>query len=86
MEKPEIIAVLKQHITHEIMKAPHLQIEADTSLFSSDLLSSLSIAQIGVFIEIHFNLYIPDPELVPENLDTLSDIADLILRKLADED
>ena len=37
------------------------------------------MAQVGVFIETEFNLYIPDPELTVENMDTVDQITDQIL-------
>jgi acyl carrier protein len=46
------------------------------------MIDSFAMAQIGVFIETEFNLYIPDPDLTVENMDTVDQISDRIISGL----
>jgi acyl carrier protein len=67
----------------ESLKNPEYNLKNDEPLFSSGLIDSFAMAQVGVFIETEFNLYIPDPELTVENMDTVDLITDKILAGLA---
>ena len=82
MTRKEIIENLKTFITKELLKNPDYNLKEDEPLFSNGTIDSFAIAQIGVFIETEFNLYIPDPDLTVENMDTLGQIADRVLAGL----
>jgi acyl carrier protein len=45
-------------------------------------MDSFSLAQVGVFIELEFNVYIPDPELTVDNMNTINDMTAKIMGKL----
>jgi len=47
---------------------------------SGGLIDSFSVAYIAVFIEQTWGVYIPDPELTVENMDTLDLIAARVLQ------
>lgn len=83
MDKKEIVAKLTGFITTELLQNPEYQLKADEVLFSNGTIDSFAIAQIGVFIETEFNLYIPDSELTVENMDSVSQMADSIISGLA---
>jgi len=82
MTRKEIIENLKTFITKELLKNPDYNLKEDEPLFSNGTIDSFAIAQIGVFIETEFNLYIPDPDLTVENMDTLGQIANCVLAGL----
>jgi len=82
MTRKEIIENLKTFITKELLKNPDYNLKEDEPLFSNGTIDSFAIAQIGVFIETEFNLYIPDPDLTVENMDTLGQIANHVLAGL----
>lgn len=83
MDKKEIVAKLTGFITTELLQNPEYPLKADEVLFSNGTIDSFAIAQIGVFIETEFNLYIPDSELTVENMDSVSQMADSIISGLA---
>ncbi len=82
MTRKEIIENLKTFITKELLKNPDYNLKEGEPLFSNGAIDSFAIAQIGVFIETEFNLYIPDPDLTVENMDTLGQITDRVLAGL----
>ena len=47
--------------------------------------SPFAMAQVGVFIETEFDLYIPDPDLTVDNMDTVAQITDRIILGLSEE-
>jgi acyl carrier protein len=69
----------------ELLKNPDYPLKDDEPLFSSGLIDSFAMAQVGVFIETEFNLYIPDPDLTVEAMDTVDLIVSRILTGLAEQ-
>lgn len=82
MDATLIKSRLKQFIVTEIMHNPEYPLRDDEPLITSGLMDSFSLAQIGVFAEIEFNVYIPDAELTVDQMNTLEQMASAILGKL----
>lgn len=85
MDRNEVLQKVRAFTLKELLKNPDYALKNDELLFSSGLIDSFAMAQAGVFIETEFNLYIPDPELTVENMDTVEQITDKILAGLATE-
>lgn len=83
MDRNEVMQKMRAFTLKELLKNPEYALKNDEPLFSSGLIDSFAMAQVGVFIETEFNLYIPDPELIVENMDTVEQITDQILAGLA---
>ncbi|MFZ5855572.1 MAG: acyl carrier protein [Chloroflexota bacterium] len=83
MDRNEALQKVRAFTLKELLKNPEYDLKNDEPLFSSGLIDSFAMAQVGVFIETEFNLYIPDPELTVENMDTVNLITDKILAGLA---
>lgn len=84
MDRNEVLQKVRAFTLKELLKNPGYPLKDEEPLFSSGLIDSFAMAQVGVFIETEFDLYIPDPELTVENMDTPSRITDRILIGLAD--
>jgi acyl carrier protein len=78
--KAEIIESLRRFVCTELMQHPSYPLRNDEPLMSNGLIDSFCVAHIGVFIEQQWGVYIPDPELTVEKMDTLDQIADRVLR------
>ena len=77
----EIKKALKDHILTD--RGGHRNSLADDEpLIESEIIDSLGILKLIAFIEEKFKVTIPDEELIPENFETITDIASLIERKL----
>ena len=85
MERDEIIQKVKDFAVTELLKNPAYDLKEDEALFSSGLIDSFAMAQVGVFIETEFDLYIPDPDLTVDNMDTIAQITDRIISGLEEE-
>lgn len=79
MNENEIKEKLKKFISTEIMNNSEYLIKDDEPLITSGLMDSFSLAQVGVFLEIEFNVYVPDPELTVDNMNTINDIVAKIM-------
>ena len=84
MDRNETMQKVRAFTLKELLKNPDYALKNDEALFSIGLIDSFAMAQVGVFIETEFNLYIPDPELTVENMDTVEQITDKILAGLAE--
>lgn len=59
-------------------------IDEKDSLLETGVIDSTGVLELIAFIEETYGIKIEDEEIVPENLDTILDIAYFIERKLAD--
>lgn len=85
MDRNEVLQKVRAFTLKELLKNPDYALKDNEPMFSSGLIDSFAMAQVGVFIETEFNLYIPDPELTVENMDTVEQITDKILVSLAEQ-
>ncbi|MBN1231140.1 MAG: acyl carrier protein [Anaerolineales bacterium] len=76
MEK--IIKTLTKYITKEILKDPDKEFDADEPLLSSDMINSLSLIDLSLFIEDKFDVVLDDSELNEDTFDTIEELAKLI--------
>jgi acyl carrier protein len=83
MDRNEVLQKVRAFTLKELLKNPDYALKNEEPLFSSGMIDSFAMAQVGVFIETEFNLYIPDPELTVESMDTVDQITDQILAGLA---
>ena len=82
MDRREIRAQLAAFICQELLRSPDYVIADSQPLITGGLIDSFSLVQIGVFIESAFGVYIPDTDLTVENLDTLQQMVDRVLRDM----
>lgn len=83
MDRIVVVKKITEFICVELLQNPTYNLKEDEPLFSNGTIDSFGIAQIGVFIETEYNLYIPDPDLTVENMDTVGQISDRVLSSLS---
>lgn len=79
MDSTKVKENVRTYILNELLGRPGYPLEDDEPLITGGLVDSFSLAQLGVYIEDAFNVYIPDTELTVANLDTLNQIVARIL-------
>jgi len=72
VNRTEIRDRLRDFIRNELLGRPDYQLQDDEPLISGGLIDSFALAQIGVFAEEAFNVYIPDTDLTVEKMDTIN--------------
>jgi len=75
---------MEDYILSQFLHDPDYPLGDDEALITGGLIDSFSLAQISVFIENEFNVYIPDTDLTVENMDTLAQICAAIERRMHD--
>jgi acyl carrier protein len=64
-----------------LFDASDASLEDDVSLLDSGIIDSTGVLELVSFIEEEFGIEVKDEELVPDNLDSLANIAAFIERK-----
>lgn len=78
MDRADVHATLRTFVINDMIRMPGYDLQDDEPLITGGLVDSFDLALFGVFVEERFNLYIPDPDLTVENLDTLNQMVDRV--------
>lgn len=82
MDRADVHATLRTFVINDMIRMPGYDLQDEEPLITGGLVDSFDLALFGVFVEERFNLYIPDPDLTVENLDTLNQMVDRVMRDL----
>jgi acyl carrier protein len=74
---------LRTYIVDNFLFGDDKGLEDSTSFLESGMIDSTGILEVISYLEDNFPLKIEDNELIPENLDSISNILSFIDRKLA---
>jgi acyl carrier protein len=77
----EIIDLLSEKITRNLLKDPKMVLEKTEPLISSGLLDSFNLVDLALIVEDEFGVRIEDFELNADTFDTLEDLARLIAER-----
>lgn len=80
LQADDIRDKLRTFITTELMRDPDYVLRDDESIVNGGLIDSFSLAEVGVYIENEFDVFIPDPDLTVAKMDTLNLMAERVLR------
>jgi acyl carrier protein len=69
---------LKSFISEELIRDPQYPLADNEPLITGGLIDSFSLAQLAVFIEQAFGVFIPDTDLTVEKMDTLQQMVERI--------
>ncbi len=71
---------IRTFITHELIRDAQYDLRDDEGIISGGLMDSFALAELGVFVEQQFGVYIPDPDLTVAKMDTLNQIVARVWR------
>ncbi len=77
----DIIDLLKEKITKNLLHDPKMDLEPTEPLISSGLLDSFNLVDLALIIEDNFGVRIEDFELNADTFDTLEDLAQIIAER-----
>lgn len=72
------------YVNRRFVRASGEPIGPDESLLDSGLVDSIGIVEIVGFLESEFGISVPDEEIVPDNFETITQIADFVRRQRGD--
>ncbi len=82
MDETTVHETLRTYILDELVHDPDYDLDDDEGIITGGLIDSFALAQIGVFAEQQFGVYIPDPDLTVAKMDTLNLIVQRVMRDL----
>jgi len=74
---------LRTFICRELIRNPNYPLRDDEPLVTGGLIDSFAIAQVGVFVEKAFKVYVPDTELTVDNMDSVEKMAACVIATAA---
>ena len=80
MNAQEMRDRLRDFVRSELLRKPDYPLAADEPLITGGLIDSFALAQIGVFVEDTFGVYVPDTDLTVANMDTIERMVTRILK------
>ena len=86
MDEQTVKQKIRTYILRELVRDEDYPLEDDEGIVSGGLMDSFSLADLGVYVEDEFGVYIPDPDLTVEKMDTLNLMTARIMRDLDQDD
>ena len=80
MDEATVRSTLRQFITRDLIRDPGYPLSDTEGIITGGMMDSFALAELGVFVEQVFNVYIPDPDLTVEKMDTLDRIVARVMR------
>lgn len=77
----EIETTIRDYIANELGTAPASGLEPATPLLDDDVLDSVGVYELVVFLEERYGIEILDEEVVPEHFGTITSLAKLVEAK-----
>ncbi|MEW5986951.1 MAG: acyl carrier protein [Chloroflexota bacterium] len=84
MQQSEVMQVLKEYISQEILDGKDIGLEATTPLLEWGIIDSLSFLRLINFIQDRFGLEIAPEKAVPDNFKDLEAMTSLVLETAAE--
>jgi acyl carrier protein len=79
MDAAEVREGLRAFIAAHLIRDAGYPLRDDEPIITGGLIDSFALAELAVFIERRWNVYIPDPDLTVERMDTLDQIVARVL-------
>ncbi len=78
----EVKEKIRAYICRELIRDESYALTDTEGVVTGGLMDSFSLAEFAVYVEGEFNVYIPDPDLTVEKMDTLNQMVARVLRDL----
>jgi len=80
MDDQTVRRKLRTYLTGDLIRDDSYPLGDDEGVVTGGLIDSFALAELGVFIEQAFDVYIPDPDLTVAKMDTLDQIVARVLK------
>jgi acyl carrier protein len=80
MDEQTVREKIRAFITRELMRDAQYTLGDAEGIITGGLIDSFALAELGVFVEQEFDVYIPDPDLTVAKMNTLDLMVARIMR------
>ena len=82
MDEQAVREKLRTFIVTELIRDDGYTLTNDEGIISNGLMDSFSLAELGVYVEEEFDIYIPDSDLTVGKMDTLNQMTARVIHGL----
>jgi acyl carrier protein len=82
MTEHDIREKIRAYILKAFVRDMHYPLADEEGIITGGLMDSMALAELAVFVEKEFKIYIPDPDLTVEKMDTLNQIVARVMRDM----
>lgn len=79
MDETHVRETLRSFIIRELIRDSGYPLSNDEGIITGGMMDSFALAELGVFVEQTFGVYIPDPDLTVQKMNTLDQIVARVL-------
>lgn len=80
MDEQTVREKLRAYILLNLIRDVKYPLKDDEGIITKGLMDSFALAELAVYVEGEFNVYIPDPDLTVEKMDTLDQMVARVLK------
>ena len=80
LDQNEVREKLRSFITAELIRDASYALGDDEEIITAGLMDSFALAELGVYVETEFDIYIPDPDLTVDQMNTLNQMVARVLQ------
>jgi acyl carrier protein len=80
LDPDEVRRKLREFITRELIRDADYALGDQEEIITQGLMDSFALAELGVFVEDEFDVYIPDPDLTVDQMNTLDQMVARVLK------
>ncbi|RMG83547.1 MAG: acyl carrier protein [Chloroflexi bacterium] len=82
MDETTVREKMREFIKRELIRDESYDLTDDEGIITGGLMDSFALAELAVFVEEAFGVYIPDPDLTVAKMDTLNQMVARVMRDL----
>ncbi len=82
MDEAEVREKLRTYITRDLIRDAKYPLTDTEGIISQGLMDSFSLAEFAVYVEQEFDVYIPDPDLTVDKMNTLDQMVARVMRDM----
>lgn len=82
MQLPDIQREVRDFLTNDFLFGQSLDLKANDSLLDKGVIDSTGVLELVAFLESQYAITVEDNDVIPDNLDSIQNIAEFVSRKL----
>jgi acyl carrier protein len=82
MTENDVREKIRAYICKELIRDASYDLTDSEGIVTGGLMDSFSLAELAVYCEKEFNVYIPDPDLTVAKMDTLNQMVARVMRDI----
>ena len=82
MDEPTVRAKIRAFVTRDLIRDASYDLGNSEPIITEGLIDSFALAELGVYVEQEFDVYIPDPDLTVAKMNTLDLMVARVMRGL----